>query len=122
MKCHIRLDTVSASLTMWMQKGNDVSLLFVFSLLFVSFIKKGVTTGLIEGDMAVATMEDGGSTQQSFLINASSLWSEGRVPYKFENLELKGGQFEQIFKNEDMQLVREVLDEISNAVQCITFK
>ena len=122
MKRHVRLDTVSASLTMRMQQGKDFSIFFVFFLLFVIFIKNSVTTGLIEGDMAVAIMEAGGSTQQSFIKDASSLWSEGRVPYKFENLELKGGQFEQIFKNEDMQLVREVLDEISNAVQCITFK
>ena len=120
MKRHVRLDTVSASLTMRMKQGKDFSIFVV--LLFVIFIKNSVTTGLIEGDMAVAIMEAGGSTQQSFIKDALSLWSEGRVPYKFENLELKGGQFEQIFKNEDMQLVREVLDEISNAVQCITFK
>ena len=81
------------------------------------------TTGLVEGDMAIPRRADGGSgVQESFLSNKSNLWEDGRVPYKFEMMELEGGDFEEVFRDEDMNMVRNVLQEITDAVPCIEFK
>ena len=97
-------------------------LTFTVFLLSVTLTHMATSTGLTEGDMAVPKMLVDNTVQQSFLKNASALWSEGWVPYKFEKMELNGGSFEQIFRDEDMKLITEVLLEISQAVPCIEFR
>ena len=79
---------------------------------------------LVEGDMAVPEVrevqEDG--VQHSFVLANDSLWANGLVPFKFEKLELAGGDLENLFTDEDMDLVRNVLEGITQAVPCIRFR
>merc|ERR1719186_616798 len=98
------------------------SLRFTVFLLSITLTHMATLTGLMEGDMAVPKMLVDKTVQQSFLKNASALWSEGWVPYKFEKMELNGGVFEQIFRDEDMKLITDVLLDISQAVPCIEFR
>ena len=104
------------------KNGKKLGLRFFVFLLSATLTHTATSTGLMEGDMAVPKMLVDNTVQQSFLKNASALWSEGRVTYKFEKMELNGGVFEQIFRDEDMKLITEVLLEISQAVPCIEFR
>jgi hypothetical protein len=74
-------------------------------------------TGLLEGDMAVPTRRNGDPS----IGNQADLWIGGRVLYRFEKMELKDGEFEDIFTDGDMAMIREVLQEISDTVPCIEF-
>ena len=78
---------------------------------------------LVEGDMAVPE-EQGGQVgvQQSFVLAEDSLWAEGLVPFRFEKMELVGGDLEDLFRDEDMQMIRSVLHGITEAVPCVRFR
>ena len=79
---------------------------------------------MVEGDMGVpqeqAGPEDG--VQHSFVMSEDSLWAEGLVPWRFEKLEVAGGGLEDLFRDEDMEMIRSVLDGITEAVPCVRFR
>ena len=79
---------------------------------------------MVEGDMAVPQVQAGpeDGVQHRFVMAEKSLWAEGLVPWRFEKLELAGGGFEDLFRDEDMEMTRSVLDGITEAVPCVRFR
>ena len=90
------------------------------------FVVIGITlplcSGLMEGDVAVPRSLTGGKVRDSFLLDASQLWSNGIVPFRFETLALEDGGVEDIFSDDHKQLIREAISHISTHVPCLVFR
>ena len=87
------------------------------------FLAQLADSTMVEGDMAVPSVQGHlDNVQHSFVIAEDRLWADGLVPFRFEKMELFGGGFEDFFRDEDMVLIRSVLDEITEAVPCVRFR
>ena len=80
------------------------------------------TSGLMEGDIAVPGQRGTTGVLSSFVEAEANLWTNGVVPYKFDKMKLAGGGFDILFTDQNMELVRGVLQEIMEAVPCIEFR
>ena len=79
------------------------------------------TSALMEGDIAVPGQRTTG-VLSSFVEAEANLWTNGLVPYKFDKMKLAGGGFDLLFTDQNMELVRSVLQGIMEAVPCIEFR
>ena len=101
----------------------SVIVLFLLNL-YLAHRADSLAPAMVEGDMAVPQQREGqqGGIQHSFVLSNDSLWFGGLVPFRFEKLELTVGVFEDLFRDEDMDLIRSVLEGITQAVPCIKFR
>ena len=80
---------------------------------------------LVEGDIAVPTTDDVttfAKTKNTFVTDVNKLWSGGRIPYRFEEWELKDGGTEPLFSDEDKTLIKQALQHIMDNIPCIQFR
>ena len=90
---------------------------------YLAQLADSMPSTMVEGDMAVPEKQGRqDNVPHSFVIANDSLWEDGLVPFRFEKMELVGGDFEDLFRDEDMVMIRSVLDGITEAVPCILFR
>ena len=78
--------------------------------------------GLEEGDVAVPRSSSGETVRESFIMDPSQLWPDGKVPYLFETLPLEDGGEEPLFHEDHKQMMREAMSHINKMVPCIQFR
>ena len=99
----------------------DLFPVLLLALMNVFLAMKADTSGLMEGYIAVPGQRTTG-VLSSFVETEANLWTNGVVPYKFDKMKLAGGGFDILFTDQNMELVRGVLQEIMEAVPCIEFR
>ena len=79
---------------------------------------------IIEGDIAIGETAPSGNSphMDAFLANKDKLWPLGNVYFRFELSPGPDGTWRPSFKTEEINMIRDAMNQIKRQVPCIHFR